>query len=244
MPRANRYIVSGPSYHITHRCHDRAFLLQYAKHRNAYRNVLRDRLKKQVDVSLLAYCITSNHVHLLLTNRGDDDTISRFMQAVQGQFAQNYNHCESRSGAFWSDRFHATMIDSGEYLWQCMRYIDLNMVRAGVVDHPSKWEWCGYSEITGLRKRYRLLDLDRLCERTSQPDTGALGQWYQDWIDDASLAETKTRDDRWTDRIAVGRRDFVERIGRQVENRMSVEVADDGDGSWSIREKRPSYSPS
>jgi putative transposase len=166
------------------------------------------------------------------------------MQAVQGQFAQKYNRSQNRSGAFWSDRFHATMIDSGEYLWRCMRYIDLNMVRAGVINHPSEWAWCGYPEIIGLRKRCRVLDFAALYNHTDQPGIGAISQWYRNWIDDASLTEARDRDEKWTERIAVGKRNFVERMGRQAEKRMNVKILDDGDGSWSVHERPPAYDPS
>jgi hypothetical protein len=51
---------------------------------------------------------------------------------------------KGRSGAFWEGRYHATMVDSGEYLWECVIYVELNMVRCGVVDHPRQWNWSGY----------------------------------------------------------------------------------------------------
>lgn len=156
MPRANRYIVAGPAYHLTHRCHDREFLFRFAKDRDAYRALLRDKLTEHKKIRLLTCCITSNHVHLMLTSRDSNEAVSCFMKELQGQFAQSYNLRKGRAGAFWSDRFHATMIDSGEYLWRCMRYIEMNMVRAGVVRHPSEWAWCGYNEVVGSRKRYKV----------------------------------------------------------------------------------------
>ena len=57
-----------------------------------------------------------------------------------------------------------TISDHGQHLIRCLRYVDLNMVRAGVVEHPSQWRWCGYDELTGKRTRYCLLDFDRLLE--------------------------------------------------------------------------------
>ena len=113
--------------------------------------MMRERLNV-FGISLLTYGITSNHVHLLLTACGsEEDGISRFMQSLAGDFAQAYNIRKKRSGAYWGDRYHATMIDGGEYLWNCMKYIDLNMVRAGVVDHPQQWAWTGYQELMGQR---------------------------------------------------------------------------------------------
>ena len=67
--------------------------------------------------------------------------------------------------AFWGDNFHATLVEDGPYLWRCLGYIELNMVRCGRVEHPCQWEWLGSHEIMGQRKRYCLLDLERLCWR-------------------------------------------------------------------------------
>ena len=62
MPRANRYILPGRIYHLTHRCHDREFLFRFAKDREGYRRRLRDAALSS-KASLLSYSITSNHVH-------------------------------------------------------------------------------------------------------------------------------------------------------------------------------------
>jgi putative transposase len=85
-------------------------------------------------------------VHLLL--RPDPskagDSLSHLMQCLQGDFARHYNRRKGRRNAFWGERYHATMIESGDHLRRCIRYIGLNMVRAGVVEHPAEWEWTGY----------------------------------------------------------------------------------------------------
>jgi putative transposase len=84
MPRANRYIVSGQIYHITHRCHNRTFLFKFAKDRDGCRSLLRDRLGR-FPVSCLGYCITSNHTHLLLKVEGiAEQVLGRFMQTLEG----------------------------------------------------------------------------------------------------------------------------------------------------------------
>ena len=116
MPRANRYILPGVAYHLTHRCHDRSFLLKHGVDRTFYRQMLRERLGRH-PVSLLGYCITSNHTHLLLVAQDSEADISRFMQSLEGDFAQAYNlRKKTRSGAFWGDRYHAVMVDTGAAL--------------------------------------------------------------------------------------------------------------------------------
>jgi hypothetical protein len=162
------------------------------------------------------------------------------MKDIQGQFAQSYNRRKERKGAFWSDRFHATMIDSGEYLWQCMRYIDLNMVRAGVVLHPSDWAWCGYQEISCVRKRYKTVNMDELCRRTNQPDGRSVTSWYTEWVSDTAAAASQ-RDAQWTESIAVGRKSFVESIGEKMTSRSRLEFEEGTSGGWVIKESQSSY---
>jgi len=68
------------------------------------------------------------------------------------------------SARFWENRYHTTVIESGEHLRRCLLYINLNMVRAGVVKHPGEWVRGGYHEIQSLRRRNTILALDVLAE--------------------------------------------------------------------------------
>ena len=147
MPRAHRLQVEGGIFHLTHRCHNRAFLLKFARDRDRYRAGMREALQ-QFDMSLLDYCLTCNHVHLLVEAQ-DRLEVSAFMRKVAGEFALDYNKRKGRLNAFWGDNFHATLVESGQYLWRCLQYIELNMVRCGKVSHPRQWEWVGYHEIMG-----------------------------------------------------------------------------------------------
>ncbi len=77
--------------------------------------------------------VTSNHIHLLVKDTGSE-VIAQSMQLIAGRTAQEYNQRKGRGVAFWEDRYHATAIEADEHL----HYIDLNMVRADVVNHPAK----------------------------------------------------------------------------------------------------------
>ena len=80
MPRAERYMLEGYTYHLTHRCHNRAFLLRFAKDREAYREWLRIGVNRY-KVPVFAYAITRNHVHLVLHVR-DRDAVARLIGAA------------------------------------------------------------------------------------------------------------------------------------------------------------------
>ncbi len=82
MPRGNRLRGEGGVYHVTHRCHDRSFLLKFARDRDPYRSLLREHLGC-FDLSLLDYCLTSDHVHVLL-DAPEWQEISGFIREVAG----------------------------------------------------------------------------------------------------------------------------------------------------------------
>ena len=109
--------------------------------------------------------VTSNHVHLLVVDTGKREVIPKSMQLVAGRTGQEYNQRKNRKGAYWEDRYHPTAVESGDHLARCIAYIDANMVRAGVVSHPSMWPFSGYNEIQEPRKACR----DRLGTEGRRP---------------------------------------------------------------------------
>ena len=238
MPRANRYMLPGRSYHLTHRCHNRQFLFCFARDRDEYRRRLRKAVR-EFEVSLLTYCETSNHTHLLLRAR-DPARVSGLMQKLEGEFAKYYNIRKHRSGAFWNGRYHCTMIDGDEHLWNCMKYIDLNMVRAGVVGHPSQWEWCGYRELMGQRQRYRCLAMGDLLSVYGY-DVESFRANYAVAIADAIARRDLQRRCEWTQSIAVGSESFVNRVADETRRRAKLTVEPGEHGGWVVRETDEAY---
>jgi len=210
MPRANRYFVPGQVWHITHRCHKREFLLKFAKDRQRWLGWLFE-AKKRYGLSLLDYMVTSNHVHLLVFD-SDPEAIPKSMQLIAGRTGQEYNQRKNRKGAFWEDRYHATAVESGNHLFQCLVYIDLNMVRARVVAHPQEWPYSGYNEIQKPRKRYGLIDHDRLMDLTGVKSQQNLKQLHKACIDEGLEKGNPFKEDRWTESLAVGGEAFIKEI--------------------------------
>jgi len=136
------------------------------------------------------------------------------------------------------------MIDGGEHLWRCLKYIDLNMVRAGKVEHPSDWPWCGYRELVGKKRRDRLVDRKELLRALGDGYAEeSVGMNYQEGIEETLSLQNAAREPLWTESLAVGRRNFVEETGRNIRNRMRVTVETTGDrnSTWVAREDRTSY---
>ena len=244
MPRANRYILPQQIYHITHRCHDRSYLLRFSKDRNVYREWLREG-SSRYGVPILAYCLTSTHIHLIAYSK-KEGAISRLMQLVEGCVAQQYNKRKDRKGAYWEDRYHCTLIGTGRYLWNCLIYIDLNMVRAGVVNHPEQWERSGYRELMGKRKRYRIIDLSLLMNKCQVNSISELREKYQLILGRYLDRGVMVREPQWTESLAVGDKLFIDSVKDLLGARRTMLIeeeipSDDGRSIWSIREKKAKY---
>jgi putative transposase len=128
MPRANRHYIPGHAWHITHRCHKKEFLLKFNKDKSRWLWWLFE-AKKRYGTCILNYVITSNHIHLLLYDKGTEQAIPRTLQLIAGRTGQEFNRRKGRQGAFWEDRYHATAVESDDHLIKCIVYIDLHPVK-------------------------------------------------------------------------------------------------------------------
>ena len=210
MPRAHRHFMPNYVWHITHRCHQREFLLKFTHDRRRWIHWL-FQATKRFGLSVLDYVVTSNHIHLLVHDQGRGEIVPS-MQLIAGRTAQEYNRRKARKGAFWEDRYHATAVDTETYLARCITYIDLNMVRAGVVRHPRQWAAGGYREIQSPPKRYAIVNRQALLDLLGMSRLTELQQAHACWVAEALRAADAPRDPSWSQSIAVGRRSFVEAV--------------------------------
>lgn len=236
MPNASRYLEPGYTYHLTHRCHDRRFLLKFSKDRDDYRAWLREGARRY-HVAVYNYCVTSNHVHVVV-HVGEPDAVSAMMQLASGTLARHWNRRKGHEGSVWEHPYRCTRVQDGAHLLRCLCYVSLNMVRAGVVSHPRDWKWCGHDELTGGRLRYRLLALDRLLESLGVSTVEILKQLYSSRIEEALERGDLKRDPAWTEALAVGDRQFVEKAAAETQRRsqFTYEAIPGGDGGWMVRE--------
>lgn len=215
MPRANRYYQEGYAYHITHRCNHKEFLLAYKKDKQCYRYWLFQAVKRY-GLSVLNYTITNNHIHLLVLDTGDE-VIQNSMCYIASRVSFLYNHRKKiDNGAFWQGRYYATAVQDGEYLLSCMLYIDLNMVRCGVVKHPSEWQYGGYYEWLSPRKRYRIINEVAALQVLGFAKREHFLQMYNQLVAEKIEKKLVNRDPKWTEQPAVGDEKFIKQHARLV----------------------------
>ncbi len=142
MPRLPRYVLPSQPQHVIQRGNNREPIFCCDEDYRFYLDKLKDGADKfQVDIH--AYVLMTNHVHLLLTP-STESGIGKIMQCVGRYYVQYFNHSYQRTGTLWEGRYKATLIDAEAYLLTCYRYIELNPVRAGMVEHPSAYPWSSY----------------------------------------------------------------------------------------------------
>ena len=143
MPRKPRLYLPGIPCHVIQRGNNRDVCFAAEEDYQAYVEWLRDGAER-CGCAVHAYVLMTNHVHLLVTPQ-DKEGVSRLMQSVGRRYVQYFNYSYDRSGTLWEGRYKATLIDSDQYLLTCMRYIELNPVRAGMVKHPLDYPWSSYA---------------------------------------------------------------------------------------------------
>ena len=142
MPRKPRVYAPGITSHIVQRGHNRSACFFYEDDFKIYINALASALI-QYDVKLHAFVLMTNHVHLLMTP-ATTEGISRVMQSVGRTYVSTINRLYQRTGTLWEGRHKACLIDSESYFMACQCYIELNPVRANMVEHPSEYTWSSY----------------------------------------------------------------------------------------------------
>lgn len=130
MARLARIAVVNVAHYVTQRGNARQFILANDDERKVYVNLLRKYLQL-CELSLLGYCLMSNHVHLVVLPR-ERDSLARALKQTHGRYASYWNATHRPSGHVWQGRFYSCPLDEG-HLWMALRYVELNPVRAALV---------------------------------------------------------------------------------------------------------------
>ena len=142
MPRRQRFNLTGVPQHIVQRGNNRQATFFADDDYSFYLECLRDAAEKY-RCEVHAYVLMTNHVHLLMTPSVFDG-ISRVMQSIGRRYVQHVNYAYKRTGTLWEGRHKTSLVQSEIYLLTCYRYIELNPVRANMVQGPGDYRWSSY----------------------------------------------------------------------------------------------------
>ena len=142
MARLPRLYLPGCSHHVIQRGNNREACFYDEADYKTYLSFLKESAARY-SVAIHAFVLMTNHVHLLVTP-SDEKGVSRMMQAQGRKYVQYFNYTYGRSGTLWEGRYKSTLVDAETYLLTVYRYIELNPVRARMVDHASEYPWSSY----------------------------------------------------------------------------------------------------
>ena len=156
MPRNARLVDPGLPFHVTQRGNRHVDVFLTPEDRTVYLDLMRHQLA-DAEVSILAFCLMTNHVHwLVVPNR--PDSLAVLFRRVHGRYAQYFNARCGFDGHLWQGRFYSCVV-SPDALTTAILYVEFNPVRAGIVDRPDYYTWSSAAEhLTGCFADNSLLD--------------------------------------------------------------------------------------
>ncbi len=147
MPRLARTVTARVPYHITQRGNRRESVFFTDEDYMAYLGWLKDYAERS-KADILAYCLMTNHVHLVAVPESDDG-LHHLLKPLHMRYAQRINRAKGWKGHLWQGRFFSSALDE-TYLWAAVRYVERNPVRAKIVRKPENYRWSSAAAHCGL----------------------------------------------------------------------------------------------
>jgi putative transposase len=146
-----RKTADNMTYHLVTRCNNKEHKFKSDKHFDRYLSMLQS-AKRKFGFKLYAYCLMRNHVHIIMEVKKAEELMN-IMAWINWRYAIWYNRSNNLTGHFWEDRFYSSAITSDEYLLACMRYLDLNPVRARITETQNAWKYSTFRIYASSVKR-------------------------------------------------------------------------------------------
>ena len=144
MARPHREQIAGGMFHVTSRGNRRQSIYHDDDDRRQFL-VLRDRVVRLCGWRMLAYCLMTNHFHLLIETRAPN--LSAGMHRLNSAYAKYFNERHSVDGHLFDRRFGSRLVETDEHLDEALRYIAFNPVRAGLCADPREWRWSSFFDV-------------------------------------------------------------------------------------------------
>lgn len=157
MARRPRLFVADIPYHITQRGNNRSPIFFSEEDYSFFLEVLKEAKAKHPSF-IYGYCFMTNHLHLLIQPK-EKENISLLMKFLGAKYVRYINKIYKRTGTLWEGRFKCSLIDGELYFLTCLQYIEMNPVRAGIVNSPELYRWSSY-RFRAFGEKSSVLDFD------------------------------------------------------------------------------------
>lgn len=177
MPRRARIVLPNYPHHIVHRGHNRQPVFSSDEERQFYLSKLLEEKEKH-SCRMYAFCLMPNHVHLLIDPGNNLSALGLLMKSVAGQHTRHVNKLSRRRGTLWEGRYYSSPINVDSYLLACTKYIEMNPVRAGIVENPEDFKWSSYRHKSGFES-FPWLDEDPIYRSLGKNSTQRITRYRQ-----------------------------------------------------------------
>lgn len=209
MPRQPRFLPPGNFYHIMARGNNRADIFNCNEDYQYYLTKFTE-YKQDHPFDLYHYCLMTNHIHLTIKTKNETG-FSRFMKRLNLAYYHYFHRNYGFTGYFWQGRFKSQLINSDPYFIQCGKYIELNPVRAGIVELPESYCWSSYT-FYAKGEANKLLTPDIFYEEMGQDDKERMKN-YQKLVIDDSVADSL----HGKNVLAIGSKQFIDAAKRKLD---------------------------
>ncbi|MBM4146541.1 MAG: transposase [Nitrospira sp.] len=208
MPRTARVAPNEYVYHILTRGNNRQAVFKDNQDYKKYIEILQ-RYKEKYKFNLYHYVLMMNHVHLVLETTEKGGKLSEIMKGINLSYAQYFKNRYRHIGHFWQDRYKSIIISKDDYLLACGSYVELNPVRAKIVEDPREYNWSSYNTYAYGRKDY-ITDRHLIYEELSK-DESARRRKYREFIM-GMLRERDSMRGEMNRRVVYGSDDFIDKL--------------------------------
>lgn len=216
MARLPRLTAPGYPHHIIQRGNDRQPIFRSDADFRLLLELLAE-YSREHRVAVHSYVLMDNHMHLLATPESDR-SLPGLMQAVGRRYVRIFNNRQGRTGTLWEGRYRSTVVQAERYLLACMVYIDLNPVRAGMVDEPGAYPWSSFRHYAGLAHDRLVMPHPLFWELGNTPFSRE--QAYQGLVAAGVHADLhKSLTDATVHGWALGDPDYLDELGREAGRR-------------------------
>ena len=221
MPRRARLVLPNCPHHIIQRGHNRQVVFAGDEDYLYYLDNLWE-WKTELGCKIYAYCLMTNHVHLVIDPGDQAENLGLLMKRVAGRQTSYVNKMEKRSGSLWEGRYKSSPISANEYLLACCRYVELNPLRAGMVEDPSQYPWSSCPAKSGIKEQ-SWLDFDPFymsLGNTFDERAEKYGRWLRETVPEGEwklIREATQRGQLTADKKFE--QEIFEKLGRRIELR-------------------------
>ena len=213
MPRTARIAPKEYIYHILTRGNNRQDIFKNESDYEKYLEILK-KYKEKYKFKLYHYVLMTNHIHLVLEHKKEGGSLAEIMKGLNLSYAQHYKGKYKHIGHFWQDRYKSIIVSKDNYLLACGSYIELNPVRAKIVEDPKDYKWSSY-HVYAYGKKDSVVDEHPIYRELSKDETERRKR-YREFVK-GMVKDKNAMKGEMDRRVVYGSKDFIEEIAKEYE---------------------------